>query len=94
MRHKTVRKNPQQNGVAERMNRTLMEKVRCMGLNAGLPKSFWAETAAYACHLVNRSPSTAINKRTPQEVWSGTPASYSDLRIFGCPAYAHVDNGK
>ena len=76
MRHKTVRKNPQQNGVAERMNRTLMEKVHCMRLNAGLPKSFWAETAAYACHLVNRSPSTAIDKRTPQEVWFGTPVSY------------------
>ena len=94
VRHYTVRHNPQQNGVAERMNRTLMEKVRCMRLNAGLPMSFWAETAAYACHLVNRSPSTAIDKKTPQEVWTGSPASYSDLKIFGCPAYAHVDNGK
>ncbi|KAG8492178.1 hypothetical protein CXB51_009620 [Gossypium anomalum] len=59
MRHLTVRHTPQQNGVAERMNRTIMEK-----------------------------------KKTPQEVWSGNPANYSDLKIFGCPAYAHVDNGK
>ncbi|KAG8473481.1 hypothetical protein CXB51_035654 [Gossypium anomalum] len=62
--------------------------------NANLPKSFWAEAASIACFLINRSPSVAIEKKTPQEVWSGNPANYSDLKIFGCPAYAHVDNGK
>ena len=62
--------------------------------NANLSKSFWAEAASTACFLINRSPSVAIEKKTPQEVWSGNPADYSDLKIFGCPAYAHVDNGK
>ncbi|KAG8481838.1 hypothetical protein CXB51_027155 [Gossypium anomalum] len=94
MRHLTVRHTPQQNSVAERMNRTIIEKVRCMLSNANLPKSFWAEVASTACFLINRSPSVAIEKKTPQEVWSGNPANYSDLKIFGCPAYAHVDNGK
>ncbi|KAG8501848.1 hypothetical protein CXB51_004653 [Gossypium anomalum] len=94
VRHLTVRHTPQQNGVAERMNRTIMEKVRCMLSNANLPKSFWAEAASTACFLINRSPSVAIEKKTPQEVWSGNPANYSDLKIFGCPAYAHVSNGK
>ncbi|KAG8480835.1 hypothetical protein CXB51_025306 [Gossypium anomalum] len=94
VRHLTVRHTPQQNGVAERMNRTIMEKVRCMLSNANLPKSFWAEAASTACFLINRSPSVAIEKKTPQEVWSGNPAIYSDLKIFGCPAYAHVNNGK
>ncbi|KAG8489513.1 hypothetical protein CXB51_017534 [Gossypium anomalum] len=94
VRHLTVRHTPQQNGVAERMNRTIMEKVRCMLSNANLPKSFWAEAASTACFLINRSPSVAIEKETPQEVWSGNPANYSDLKIFGCPAYAHVNNGK
>ncbi|KAG8489021.1 hypothetical protein CXB51_017120 [Gossypium anomalum] len=56
--------------------------------------SFWAESASTACFLINRSPSVAIKKKTPQEVWSGNPANYSDLKIFECPAYAHVDNGK
>ncbi|KAG8478549.1 hypothetical protein CXB51_028301 [Gossypium anomalum] len=82
VRHLTVRHTPQQNGVAERMNRMIMEK------------SFWAEAASTACFLINRSPSIAIEKKTPQEVWSGNPANYSDLKIFGCPAYAHVNNGK
>ncbi|KAG8471994.1 hypothetical protein CXB51_036525 [Gossypium anomalum] len=52
------------------------------------------EAASIACFLINRSPSVAIEKKTPQEVWFGNPANYSDLKIFGCPAYAHVDNGK
>jgi hypothetical protein len=44
--------------------------------------------------LINRSPSIAIDKKTPIEVWSGSPADYSQLRVFGCTTYAHVDNGK
>ncbi|KAG8483133.1 hypothetical protein CXB51_022087 [Gossypium anomalum] len=64
VRHLTVRHTPQQNGVAERMNRTIMEKVQCMLSNANLPKSFWAEAAAStACFLINRSPSVAIEKK-------------------------------
>ncbi|KAG8473109.1 hypothetical protein CXB51_035075 [Gossypium anomalum] len=94
VRHLAVRHTPQQNGVTEQMNRTLMEKVRCMLSNANLPKSFWAEVASTACLLIIQSPSVAIEEKTPQEVWSGNPANYSDLKIFGCPVYAHVDNGK
>ena len=82
------------NGVAERMNRTLLEKPCCMLSNAGLSKDFWAEEVSTACFLVNRSPSTAIEFKTPEEVWSGKPADYSNLRIFGCPAYMHVSEGK
>jgi hypothetical protein len=44
--------------------------------------------------LINRSTSIPLNKKTPFEVWSSTPADYSQLRVFGCTAYAHVDNGK
>ena len=62
--------------------------------NAGLHRRFWAETASTGCYLINRSPSIALNKKTPIEVWSGSPADYSQLRVFGCTAYAHVDNGK
>ncbi|KAG8478794.1 hypothetical protein CXB51_028696 [Gossypium anomalum] len=62
--------------------------------NTNLPKSFWAEATFTACFLINRSPFVSIEKKTPQEVWSGNPTNYSDLKIFGSPAYAHVDNGK
>ena len=85
---------PQQNGASERMNITIMEKVRCMLSNAKLLKSFWAEVVAIAYFLTNRSPSVALDKKTPIEVWSITPIVYSDLNFFGCPTYARVDNGK
>ena len=63
-----MRHTPQQNGVAERMNRTLLEKVRCMLSNAGLDKKFWAEAVSYASHLVNQLPSAAIGGKTPMEI--------------------------
>ena len=93
--HFTVRETPQQNGVAERMNQTLVEKVRCMLSNVGLGRVYWAEAIDYACHLVNRLPSAAIGKKTPKEMWSGHPArDYEHMRVFGCPAYYHVQNDK
>ncbi|KAJ9547247.1 hypothetical protein OSB04_019790 [Centaurea solstitialis] len=93
-RHRTVRHTPQQNGVAERMNRTLLERVRCVLSNAGLPRSFWAEALNTVCYLVKRSPATAIDCKTPFEVWSGKPEDYTGLRVFGCPSYYHVSEGK
>ncbi|CAA0831270.1 Unknown protein, partial [Striga hermonthica] len=58
IRHeKTVPGTPQHNGVAERINRTIMEKVRCMLRMAKLHKPFWGEAVLTACYLINRSPS-------------------------------------
>ena len=94
LRHLTVLHIPQQNGVAERMNRTILEKVRYLLSNASLSKQFWAEAANMTIYLINRSSSLAIGKRTPQEFWIGSPCDYSFLRIFGCPAYAQVNTGK
>ena len=52
------------------MNRTLLEKARCMRLQAGLPKVFWVDTVDAAGYLVNRSPHTRLDGRLPEEVWS------------------------
>lgn len=93
-RHKTVRGTPQQNGLAERMNRTILERVRCMLTAAKLPKTFWTEAVVTACYLINRCPSSAITFKTPQEMWTGRPADYSSLRIFGIIAYAHLKQDK
>jgi transposase InsO family protein len=68
---------PQQNGVAERMNKTLLERTRAMLKAAGLGKPFWAETVNIACYVINRSPSTAIKLKIPKEMWTGKPANYS-----------------
>ena len=76
------------------MNITLEEKARCMRLNAGLPKVFWAETVNTVSFIINRSPSSTIDFKIPEEVWSGRPIIYSSLKIFGCPVYVHVQSEK
>jgi hypothetical protein len=76
------------------MNMTFLEKVRCLLSNARLSRDFWAEAVNTACYLVNCSPSTAIDCKTPYEVWCDTLADYSFLKTFGCPAYCHVNDGK
>ncbi|WVZ00077.1 hypothetical protein V8G54_026146 [Vigna mungo] len=93
-RHRTVVGTPQQNGLAERMNRTILVRVRCMLLGSGLSKAFWGEAANTAVYLINRSLSSALNFKTPMEVWSGRPTDYSHLRVFGSLAFAHVRGDK
>ncbi|KAG9450482.1 hypothetical protein H6P81_010447 [Aristolochia fimbriata] len=92
VRYFTTPGTPQQNGVAERMNKTLLERARCMRLLEELPKVFRAEAVNTTCYIINRSPSTAIELKTLEEVWTGMPVDYSNLRIFGCAAYVHVQD--
>jgi transposase InsO family protein len=66
----TVPKCPPQNGVAERLNRTLMEMVRSMISCSGLPQSFWAEALSTATYIKNRSPTKSISM-TPYEALTG-----------------------
>jgi transposase InsO family protein len=94
IRHHTTVGTLQQNGVAERMNRTLLERTLCMLSHVGLPQSLWVETVTTTCYLVNRSPSIAIDCKIPEEVWSGKPPHYDHLRVFGCPSYAHIRQNK
>ncbi|KAL2476226.1 Copia-like retroelement pol polyprotein [Abeliophyllum distichum] len=82
-RHRTVRYIPQQNGVAEKLSRNIMDKVRCMLISSVLSKVFWDEVACIVVYLINRSPSSAINFKTPRELWSRKPPNLSHLRVFG-----------
>uniref|UniRef100_A0A7N2QZR7 Integrase catalytic domain-containing protein n=1 Tax=Quercus lobata TaxID=97700 RepID=A0A7N2QZR7_QUELO len=75
---KTIPGTPQQNGVAERMNRTLNERARSMRLHAGLPKTFWADTVSTAANLINRRPSVPMEFRLPKDVWSGKEVMYKN----------------
>eukprot|EP00253_Pinus_taeda_P003652 PITA_03652 len=60
----------------------------------GLGKELWVEVVEITCYLVNKSPSSVLEDKTPQEVWTGKKSSFSHLRIFGCDAYVHVTNEK
>ncbi|XP_073109307.1 uncharacterized protein [Elaeis guineensis] len=71
---------PQQNGIAERMNRTLMEKARSLRLQASLPKSFWGDAVTFAYFLINRSPHRKLNGGIPEEVWSGKKVELGHLK--------------
>jgi len=76
------------------MNRTLLEKARCMLSNTGLPIKFWAEAINTAYYLVNKFPSTTINCKTLEKIWLSSTTNYLILCVFGCPTYAHVNEGK
>ena len=89
---RTIPKNPEQNGVAERLNQTLVETTRSMLANAKLPKKFWAEALVTASYLCNRSPTKALAGKTPHEAWNGEKPHVHHLRVFGCAAYAHIPN--
>lgn len=64
----TIRYTPQQNGVAERMNKTIIEKARCMMLNSNTNKSFWTEAVLAAVYLINRSPTNALQDKEPAKI--------------------------
>lgn len=62
--------------------------------SANLPKTFWGEAVNTAAYLINRSPSSALDFKTPQEVWTGKPPCLNHLKVFGCAAYAHMRQDK
>ncbi|KAG7303823.1 hypothetical protein JYU34_010719 [Plutella xylostella] len=93
IRHQTtIPHSPQQNGVAERANRTIVEKARCMLQDAGLDQRVWAEAVNTAVYLKNRSPSRAVPGATPEQRWTNQKVNLSHLRTFGCVVYALTEN--
>ncbi|TYK02506.1 gag/pol protein [Cucumis melo var. makuwa] len=84
---------PQQNGVSERRNRTLLDMVRSMMSYAQLPSSFWGYAVETAVHILNNVPSKSVSE-TPFELWRGRKPSLSHFRIWGCPAHMLVTNPK
>ncbi|MCO5581375.1 hypothetical protein L7F22_035257 [Adiantum nelumboides] len=78
---------PQQNGVSERKNRTLVSAARAMLLTAGLSKPYWEEAVATAGYLQNRIPHAIDPQFTPYYHWFGKIPTLEHLRVFGCSAY-------
>ncbi|KAM1443641.1 hypothetical protein ACFX2I_039895 [Malus domestica] len=82
---------PEQNGVAERRNRTLMDMVRSMICRVHLPKYLWGDAVKTANYLLNRVPSKAV-ENTPFELWTGRRPSLNHLHVWGCKAEAKIYN--
>mgnify|MGYP002776780872 CR=1 FL=1 len=83
-----------QNGVAERINRTIQERVTTMLQHSGLKLEFWAEALQTVVYLINLSSSKAIKLEVSQALWSRKEPTYGRLRIFGCEAYAFIPREK
>ncbi|GKA04891.1 putative ribonuclease H-like domain-containing protein [Tanacetum coccineum] len=83
-REYSVARTPQQNGVAERRNRTLIEAARTMLADFKLPTTFWAEAVSTACYVQNRVLVVKPHNKTPYELFRGFKPALSFMRPFGC----------
>lgn len=93
--HLTVPYTPQQNAVAERMNRTLTEKARAMIHGAELGKELWGEAVLTAAYLLNLTPTKSLSSnKTPFELWHNKKPKLDHLKIFGSTVYVHDKNRK
>ena len=86
--------NPQQNGIAEQKNRTIMKATKAMLHDQDLPMHLWAEATRTTMYVQNRTPHRVLEKKTPEEVFSGKKLEVIHLRIFGCPMYVHIPKEK
>lgn len=91
-RQKIVPRTPQENGVVEHMNRTIMERARSMRLHARLPLHMWVEAINTTIYLINRGRSTPLGCGILEESWTSKKVSYSFLKTFSCEAFSHIDS--
>ena len=87
-RQLTIPYTPQQNGVAERRNRTLFDMIRSMKAQANLPISFWRDALLTAAYILNRVPSKSVSS-TPYELWNNVKPNLGYFHPLGCVAYIH-----
>ena len=80
---------PQQNGRVERKHKHILNVKRALRFQANLPIRFWGENVLTAVHLINRTPTALLKKKTPYEILFGTTPSYNTIRTFCCLCFAH-----
>ncbi|CAN1292083.1 Retrovirus-related Pol polyprotein from transposon TNT 1-94 [Linum perenne] len=80
-------RTPQQNGVVERKNRTLVEIARTLLHDFGLPNIFWGEAVNNACYITNRALVRSRIKKTPYEIWKGRKPNIGYFSPFGCKCF-------
>lgn len=84
----TIPYSPQLNGKAERLNRTVLEKVRALLFQSKEESYLWGEAAKTAAYLINRTPVETLNNLTPIEMWTNQQPDLSNIEIFGSEAYS------
>jgi hypothetical protein len=89
-RELTTPYNSQQNGAAERKNRTIMEAVKTMIHDQDLPMCLWAEAAMVVVYVQNRLSHSALGFKTLEEMFTRKKPEVSHLKIFGCTVFIHI----
>jgi transposase InsO family protein len=89
-RQLTAPYSPQQNGVVERRNQTIIATARSMMKAKGVPGRFWGEAMSTAVFLLNRSPTKSLDNQTPYEAWYGQWPAVHFLRTFGCVGHVKI----
>lgn len=82
--------NPQQNGVAERKNKTICEATKAMMYDIDLPISLWVEATRNTVYIQNRYPHAILKDKTPEEIFTREKPKVGHLRIFRCQVYIFV----
>ena len=90
-RHLTAPYTPQQNGVVERRNRTMLEMARSIVKHMHMPHYLWGEAIRHSTYLLNRVATRALKEKTPYEGFRNKKPNIEHLRVFGCIEYAKVD---
>jgi transposase InsO family protein len=93
-REVTTPYNPQQNGVAERKNRTIMEAVKTMIHDQDLPMGLWVEATMTTVYVQNQLSHSSLGFKTLEEMFTGKKPKVSHLKIFGCPVFIHIPKEK
>jgi hypothetical protein len=86
----TVPYNPQQDGIAERKNRSIIETAKSMIRDLDLPMCLWAEACLTVVYILNKCPHRVLKDKTSKEAFTGEKPQVAHLCVFGCPVYIHI----
>ena len=82
---------PQQNGIMKRINRTLLDMVRCMLVSSSLPEFLWGEALKTIAYILNQVPNKSVSK-TPNELWSQKKPNLRHFHVWGCKVEVRLYN--
>ena len=94
LKEHTIAYTTQQNGVAQRKNKTILNMVHSLLSQGRVTREFWPEAVNWSIHVSKISPTFALRDMTLEEAWSGRKSAVDHIKVFCSFAYAHVPEAK